>query len=377
MLRSTDRGANWSRRPAHDHQRDNPGLAVNSRGRVGLLYQQLDRHRRRAALGDAPRADEQRLGDAPRPTSSSRPCPRTRRRRSFHPYIGDYANLVAVGKDFYGIFSANNTPTTPTSRTASPTSGTRTSARRRCSPPTATTWCRRRSTPSSSGSRRSWPTHDFYVRDWTDSATSGDNGARAVDAPGLLPHQRRLEPAARTSPAASTRTTSRQNEYPKMGPANAGRNYGFCRVRRNAGGAAATVTAHFLVSPFGMRQPVPERRHGSGPQPLVRRGRPRQDARRRRLRVAHRPDDDRPPLLRGRDHRAGRPDRPAEPARPHARLADDRPDGAERQQQGAAKHVAAARRAATGDGLRTTRWSGTGPRSGATSCSTTEPTRAC
>ena len=29
---------------------------------------------------------------------------------TFQPYIGDYANLVALGKDFYGIFSANNTP---------------------------------------------------------------------------------------------------------------------------------------------------------------------------------------------------------------------------------------------------------------------------
>ena len=30
--------------------------------------------------------------------------------KTFDPYLGDYDHLLAVGKDFYGIFSANNTP---------------------------------------------------------------------------------------------------------------------------------------------------------------------------------------------------------------------------------------------------------------------------
>ena len=30
--------------------------------------------------------------------------------RTFFPYIGDYNHLLAVGKDFYGIFSASNFP---------------------------------------------------------------------------------------------------------------------------------------------------------------------------------------------------------------------------------------------------------------------------
>ena len=32
-------------------------------------------------------------------------------------------------------------------------------------------------------------------------------------------------------------------------------NFGFCRIRRNVSGSAATVTAHFLVSPFGCGSP--------------------------------------------------------------------------------------------------------------------------
>ena len=26
------------------------------------------------------------------------------------PYLGDYLHLMAIGNDFYGVFSANNTP---------------------------------------------------------------------------------------------------------------------------------------------------------------------------------------------------------------------------------------------------------------------------
>ena len=30
--------------------------------------------------------------------------------KDFDPYLGDYEHLMTVGKDFYGVFSANNTP---------------------------------------------------------------------------------------------------------------------------------------------------------------------------------------------------------------------------------------------------------------------------
>jgi len=37
-------------------------------------------------------------------------APASRPRKDFDPYLGDYEHLQAVGKDFYGVFSANNTP---------------------------------------------------------------------------------------------------------------------------------------------------------------------------------------------------------------------------------------------------------------------------
>lgn len=89
----------------------NPALAITSDGRAGLLYQQLVSKRfltRRVLYWEthlsvtknwwsgasedillASTLDTPRFGD---------------------PYIGDYADLIAVGRDFYGVFSADNTP---------------------------------------------------------------------------------------------------------------------------------------------------------------------------------------------------------------------------------------------------------------------------
>ena len=82
--------------------------AVNSVGKIGFLYQQLRgttaatqrwvRHLRRSSDGIS--WDDLVLTD----TAASTPV------RTFFPYIGDYNHLLAVGKDFYGIFSASNFP---------------------------------------------------------------------------------------------------------------------------------------------------------------------------------------------------------------------------------------------------------------------------
>jgi hypothetical protein len=105
---STDRGATWS---ANDlltvSNATNAALAVNAGGVVGLLYQQLlgtgasSRWRTQLRLSaDGVNWDTLVLADTPALSPVA----------SFDPYIGDYAHLVAVGNDFFGIFSANNTP---------------------------------------------------------------------------------------------------------------------------------------------------------------------------------------------------------------------------------------------------------------------------
>jgi len=108
VRRSDDRGATWS---AADlltvPNAINAALAVNNAGVVGLLYQQLlgsgatarwSTHFRSSANGAS--WSDVVLAN----TSATSPT------KLFDPYLGDYDHLVAVGADFYGIFSASNQP---------------------------------------------------------------------------------------------------------------------------------------------------------------------------------------------------------------------------------------------------------------------------
>ncbi len=108
IRRSTDRGSTWS---AADlltvPNATNAALAINSDGTVGLLYQQLTgldagrrwrTHFRKTSDGQS--WADLILADTPANTPP----------KKFDPYLGDYDHLVAVGTNFYGIFSANNKP---------------------------------------------------------------------------------------------------------------------------------------------------------------------------------------------------------------------------------------------------------------------------
>jgi hypothetical protein len=105
---STDRGVTWSSQDLLTvPNATNAALAINAVGRIGILYQELRRsaasrrwvtHFRRSPGGTA--WDDLVLADVPANTPA----------KVFDPYVGDYDHLVAAGKDFYGIFSANNTP---------------------------------------------------------------------------------------------------------------------------------------------------------------------------------------------------------------------------------------------------------------------------
>ncbi len=106
--RSTDRGATWSPDLRTITNAKNPALAINSLGTVGLLYQQLtgiapnqrwETHLERTSNGFAQFTDLL-LATVPADVPA----------RIFFPYLGDYDHLMAVDRDFYGVFSANNTP---------------------------------------------------------------------------------------------------------------------------------------------------------------------------------------------------------------------------------------------------------------------------
>jgi len=108
VRRSTDGGANWSADLLAVNGALSPQLAVNGKGEVGLLYQQLtgtgagqrwQTHFRQSATGGTSWND---LLLATHPANTPAIV--------FFPYLGDYVGLTAVGDDFYGVFAASNVP---------------------------------------------------------------------------------------------------------------------------------------------------------------------------------------------------------------------------------------------------------------------------
>jgi hypothetical protein len=222
-----------------------PQLAVNVRGDVGFLYQQLtgtspnqrwETHFQQSTDGGANWADFT-LSDTPADTPTV----------DFYPYLGDYAGLTAVGKDFFGVFSANNTPDNAnfpngvtyqrsanfTTNTLDDGSGTSVSAS---------------IDPFFFRAENLERDQDYYVRDWTDSSTDNDLGLEPSTDPWFF----------NTSDVWNRRSNGsggfNANDQPisqNPQPATFGDNWAFARVHRKDDGSAETVTLHFLKSEFG------------------------------------------------------------------------------------------------------------------------------
>ncbi len=108
MRRSTDRGATWSNDLRTLTNATAASLAVANNGAVGLLYQQL------TGTGATSRwvthLEQSRDRFATHQDVILATVPAATPPRQFLPYIGDYNFLLTRGNEFFGIFSANNTP---------------------------------------------------------------------------------------------------------------------------------------------------------------------------------------------------------------------------------------------------------------------------
>jgi hypothetical protein len=108
VVKSTDSGVTWSSDLRTISNATNPALAINSEGKLGFLYQEVagasPNQRWRTTLeltgNDFAAFATQLLANTPAASPAF----------TFQPYLGDYEYLMSVGKDFYGIFCANNTP---------------------------------------------------------------------------------------------------------------------------------------------------------------------------------------------------------------------------------------------------------------------------
>ena len=111
VQRSTDRGVTWSGDLLTVRNATNPALAMTEDGELGFLYQQLvpagggsqrwETHVQITRHGWASPAEDILLASTPNDVSTY---------AGWDPYLGDYADLQAVERDFYGIFSADNVP---------------------------------------------------------------------------------------------------------------------------------------------------------------------------------------------------------------------------------------------------------------------------
>ena len=108
LRRSLDFGHTWSADLLATPSAKNAAVAVNSVGTIAYLYQQLagasptlrwQTHLRRSA--DGATWDDVTLADFPAQGAGAPGGSRI---------VGDYLNMVAVGKNFYGVFSSYNDP---------------------------------------------------------------------------------------------------------------------------------------------------------------------------------------------------------------------------------------------------------------------------
>jgi hypothetical protein len=106
VRRSTDRGVTWSPKDLRTiSNAKNPALAINSDSKVGFLYQQLSNKKRWDTHLELTKDGFATKEDLVLATVPSDTPPMT-----FLPYNGDYIQLLSIDKNFYGIFSAANTP---------------------------------------------------------------------------------------------------------------------------------------------------------------------------------------------------------------------------------------------------------------------------
>ena len=253
-VRRTDNGGlNWTSDLFTVANATNPGLAVNNQGVVALLFQQLATvsgtarwrtHLVRSTDHFATVATDNTLADVIDSSAGA----------TLTVIIGDYDNLIAIGKDFYGAFSAQNAPVN-----ANFPSGVLTYLRN-ANFATGTLLAVDNVTPVSASVDPFFfqfqtveLKDDFFVRDWTDSPASGDDGSE----PSIKPVFYATSDVwnRRGTLPGSFPNDQPDNEDAGNGLGNIGDNWLFARIRRRAaapaGSADVTVQAHFLVSKLG------------------------------------------------------------------------------------------------------------------------------
>ena len=114
VLESTDRGKTWSSSDLFTAANAlNVALAIANNGTVGMLFQQhTGKGSPNNAFGGTWTTHMVQTNNSFKKTQDTilSRTPSGQPVENFLPYLGDYVNLLAVGNEFRGIFTANNTP---------------------------------------------------------------------------------------------------------------------------------------------------------------------------------------------------------------------------------------------------------------------------
>lgn len=222
VARSPDQGSTWTSTRVTDgtHHSAYPEIAVAGNGAIGVLYIDYDdsgastifRHRFARSYNNGTTWSDQNL-------QSMNPSTLSNANDGF--LWGDYEGLTAIGHTFYGVFTGESIGRVPAQMDPIffKTSSVSTEA-------------------------------DFYVRDWTDTMASGDDGAEPSTHASFYSTSDVWNQRNNVAPTFNANNQP-INEDPRNGTFAAGDNFAFARVFRNASGSAATVTTHFLFSEFG------------------------------------------------------------------------------------------------------------------------------
>jgi len=261
LRHSTDGGATWS--PADLRTvpfATNPAVAVNSVGQVGFLYQQFN-----PSGAWFTQVELSSDGFATPPSTLVLSTALNDSGFGSHNQIGDYDHMMAVGKDFFGVFSADNNPNKSNFPNVTKLMFQRESdANSLYSDATHKFTVQTSVDPFFFHIAMVAPENDFFVRDWTDG--SGHD-------PGLEPSTHSVfytvsdvwNELANVSGSPAT-TSAPAHTDPQPGP-----NFAFVRVGRKAspmaGAADVPVTAHFLYSDFGVGMPYVDA--GGGVPPVL------------------------------------------------------------------------------------------------------------
>ena len=240
LRRSNDAGQTW---PGPDlltiPSAKNAAIAVNSSGHIAYLYQQwtgmMPNHRWQTHLRrwNGMAWDDTQLSDMP----CEMPC----------GWTGDYDYVTAAGKNFYGVFSALNTPATLPNTTV---------FLRNHDGNIPTTLLKDDNTavgnsvdPFFFRTEEMAPSDDVYVRDWTDSALVFDRGLEPSTHSDFF-HFSDVWNERVNDPLAFDGSNRPQSNDPQ--PMAMGQNFAFARVSREASLNAVDVTLEFLFSDGGV-----------------------------------------------------------------------------------------------------------------------------